>query len=70
SLPPEVFAAIFSLCLPEKTDHHLARLRISHVCHQWREIALHQTLLWTRVDFATSMAGVTETLVRAQSAPL
>ena len=40
SLPPEVFAAIFSiLCLPgtsspgRKPDYHLARLSVSHVCH-------------------------------------
>jgi hypothetical protein len=78
SLPPELFATIFSLlCLPGtsslvggnlKSDHHLARLRVSHVCHQWREIALHQPLLWSRVDF--TKAGATEILVRAKSVPL
>ncbi|KAF8268678.1 hypothetical protein EI94DRAFT_1714278 [Lactarius quietus] len=72
SLPPEVFAAIFSLsCLPGKPGHHLVRLRVSHVCHQWREIALNQSLLWSHVDFAAfSLAGVAEMLVRARSVPL
>ena len=72
SLPPEVFAAIFSfLCIPQKPYRYLARLHVSHVCHQWREIALHQPLLWNHVDFATlSWAGATEMLVRSNSVPL
>ena len=78
SLPPELFAAIFShLFSPGtsslaggslKPDHHLACLHVSHVCHQWREIALHQPLLWSHVDF--TKAGATEILIRAKSAPL
>ncbi|KAF8274352.1 hypothetical protein EI94DRAFT_1782567 [Lactarius quietus] len=78
SLPPEVLAAIFSfLCLPGvpslggKPDNHLARLRVSHVCHQWREIVLNQPFLWSHVDFTTvSLTRVTETLIRAKSVPL
>jgi hypothetical protein len=78
SLPSDVFAAIFSiLCLPGtpsldgKPDHHLAQLSVSHVCHQWREIALNQPLLWSHVNFTTlSPAGATEILVRAKSAPV
>jgi hypothetical protein len=77
-LPPEVFAVIFTfLCAPGtsspggKPDHDLARLRISHVCHQWREIALNQPLLWSHLDFTTlSLAGAAATLVRAKSVPL
>ena len=49
SLPPEIFAAILSfLCLPGipslggTPDVNLARFRVSHVCHRWREIALSQ----------------------------
>ena len=78
SLPPEVFAAIFSfVCLPVtsspggKQDHHLALLHVSHVCHQWREIAVNQPLLWSHVDFTSlSVAGIAEMLVRARSVPL
>jgi len=50
SLPLEVFATIFSfvrlpdrLILAEEPDQ-LACLRVSHVCHQSREIALNQPL--------------------------
>ena len=78
SLPPEIFAAIFSsLCLPGipslggKPSRNLTRLRITHVCHQWREIALNQSQLWSHINFNTvSLAGATEFLIRAKSVPL
>ena len=78
SLPPEIFAAIFSyLCLPGipslggKPSRNRARLRITHVCHQWREIGLNQPQLWSHVNFETvSLAGATEILARAKSVPL
>ena len=81
SLHPELFAAIFSiLCLPgtssqdgKPVDYHLARLRVSHVCHQWREITLNLPLLWSYVNFTSkslSSVGIAETLVRAKLAPL
>ncbi|KAH8987717.1 hypothetical protein EDB86DRAFT_2084866 [Lactarius hatsudake] len=77
SLPPEVFAVIFSfvrlpskLILAEEPDR-LACLRVSHVCHQWREIALNQPLLWSHVDFTLlTSAGATEILARAKTVPL
>jgi hypothetical protein len=70
SLPPEVFAVIFSIVCG-KPDYHLARLNVSHVCHRWREITLNQPLLWSHVDFTTlSLTGVAEILVRAKSTPL
>jgi hypothetical protein len=74
TLPPEVFAAIFSLLCPSpdrNLDHHLARLCVSHVCHHWREIALNQPLLWSSVNFNTlTLAGAIEILARAKSLPL
>ena len=78
SLPPEIVAAIFSyLCLPGipslggKPSRNRARLRITHVCHRWREITLYQPQLWSHVDFNTvSLAGATEILNRAKSVPL
>ena len=78
SLAPEVFAAIFShVCLPGipslggKPGKNLARLRISHVCQQWRKMTLIQPLLWSHINFNTlSLAGASEILVRAKSVPL
>ncbi|KAH9169902.1 hypothetical protein EDB89DRAFT_1888493 [Lactarius sanguifluus] len=79
SLPTEVIAAIFSILrlvassfttLGESPDR-LAWLRVTHVCHYWREIALNQPLFWSHVNFTTlTSAGVAETLARAKTAPL
>ncbi|KAH9010862.1 hypothetical protein EDB84DRAFT_1071196 [Lactarius hengduanensis] len=80
SLPPELFAAIFSILrLPPSgtvllggaPDPHLSWLNVAHVCHQWREVALNQPFFWSHVDFTTlTPAGATEMLVRAKSVPL
>ena len=78
SIPPEILIAIFShLCLPGipslggKPSRNRARLHISHVCHQWREIALNQPRLWSHVNFNTvSLATATEILDWAKSVPL
>jgi hypothetical protein len=81
-LPPEVIVAIFSfLRLPvlstdpligEKTESDpLAWLRVTHVCHRWREIALNQPLFWSHLDFTTvTSAGAAEILTRAKKAPI
>ena len=84
SLPTEVILTIFSLMhapgTSRGTSSHvmqgeesdcLAWLRMAHVCHQWREIALNQPLFWSHVNFTTvSPAGAAEILARAKSVPL
>ena len=79
-LPPETIAIIFSfLSLPSEyvrlltgdKQGNLAWLRVSHVCHRWREIALDQPRFWSRIDFNTlTSAGATEVLSRSKMAPL
>jgi F-box-like len=79
-LAPEVLEIIFSfLFLPEKFEpsmtggkrDRLAWLRVSHVCHRWREIALNQPRFWSRINFNTlTLAGVTCVLSRSKMAPL
>jgi hypothetical protein len=83
SLPTEVVTAIFSFlhvrvtspafvhCEKPDQPDRLAWLRVTHVCHQWREIALNHPLLWSHVDFTTfSPAGAAEILARAKMVPL
>jgi hypothetical protein len=77
SLPTEVIAAIFSILrlfdapLACGGRDHLAWLRVAHVCHQWREIALNTPRFWSHIDFTNiTLAGATEMLVRAKKAPL
>ena len=80
SLPTEVIEVIFSFLhvpgtsspstLDGKPDH-LAWLRVAHVCHQWREIAVNRPHFWSHIDFnAVSSAGATEILARAKTVPL
>ncbi|KAF8492733.1 hypothetical protein F5888DRAFT_1726917 [Russula emetica] len=79
-LPPETIAIIFSfLSLPREyvrlltgdKQNILAWLRVSHVCHRWREIALNQPRFWSHIDFTTlTSAGATEVLSRSKMAPL
>ena len=80
SLPTEVIDAIFlfarvmvssSSATSGKKAEPLAWLRLTHVCHRWREIALNQPLFWNHVNFATlSSAGAAEIVARAKTAPL
>jgi hypothetical protein len=78
SLPPEIIAAIFSFLphmlsaiSPHKKPDPLIWLRVSHVCHQWRDIALNLPVFWSHVDFTNiSSAGAAEILARAKTVPL
>ena len=74
SLPPEVTTLIFSFSRATSsaiTPDPLAWLRVAHVCHQWREIALNQPLFWSHIDFTKlSPVGAAEMLARAKTAPL
>ncbi|KAF8262420.1 hypothetical protein EI94DRAFT_1832824 [Lactarius quietus] len=84
SLPPVVFTFIFTFLHvhvtseafvlgednPNRPDRR-AWLRVAHVCHQWREIALNRPLFWRHVDFTIfTSAGAAEILARAKKAPL
>ncbi|KAH9925361.1 uncharacterized protein BXZ73DRAFT_103246 [Epithele typhae] len=60
SLPPELIRSIFELSVYSQPDpdhrlhsQHTAEVTISHVCHQWRQIALDNPLLWTQIHFRT-----------------
>ncbi|KAH8993958.1 hypothetical protein EDB92DRAFT_2102703 [Lactarius akahatsu] len=85
SLPTEAITTIFSfLHIPvtssavtcftlgkQPNPDRQAWLRVAHVCHQWREIALNQPLFWSHVDFTIfSSAGTVEILSRAKTVPL
>ncbi|KAH9170563.1 hypothetical protein EDB89DRAFT_1274107 [Lactarius sanguifluus] len=77
SLPAEVIDNIFSFLRSRvtlsasKLGDGLVWLRVAHVCHQWREIALNQPLFWSHVDFTViSSAGAAEILARAKTVPL
>ena len=74
-LPPETLAEIFSL-LPFSAKFYedvpyLEWIRVTHVCHRWREIALTFPYLWNHIHFTKlTLAGTTELLARAKMSPL
>ena len=83
SLPTEVFGTILSILrvpvapspltppTPSENLDNLPWLRLSHVCHHWREIALNQPLFWNHIRFNDiSPAGAAGMLARAKTAPL
>ena len=77
SLPTEVIALILSISrqlyggFPYVQKNDLVWLRVTHVCHHWREIALNNSLFWSHIDFTNiTSASTTEMLVRAKKAPL
>ncbi|KAI0275198.1 hypothetical protein BC834DRAFT_36901 [Gloeopeniophorella convolvens] len=77
-LPPETIATIFFfLPLVSNSDNFSGKrtplpwLRVAHVCHRWREIALSQPRFWSHINFASvSIDGMSEILSRAKKAPL
>lgn len=65
-LPPEVLCQIFRLCAPTPQNKTIA---LSHVCTQWRALAMSDPILW-RSPIFTSPELAKAMLVRAQDVPL
>ena len=48
-LPNELLSYIFLLIVNDPAETHLCTLTISHVCLQWRQVALSNGALWARI---------------------
>lgn len=48
-LPNELLSYIFFLIVNDPAENHLCTLTISHVCFQWRQVALSNGALWARI---------------------
>lgn len=61
-LPPEIKFAIFEelhwMETPPSSPH--PSVALSHVCHQWRRVALAMPLLWTRINISTPTQALPE----------
>ena len=81
SLPTEVISTIFFILrapvapspltppTPSENPDNLPWIRLSHVCHHWREITLDQPLFWSHLHFNNfSSAGAAEILARTTMA--
>ena len=70
-LPTETLAEIFSLLPGYEDVPYLAWIRVTHVFHRWREIALNFPHLWNHINFSKlTLAGITKILARAKMSPL
>lgn len=78
-LPPEIFSEIFMQAAGIRpgdaaTDGSIPSVRdvtrASHVCRQWRAIALECPALWSCIDLNRPPEWVAELLARAKGAPL
>ena len=75
TLPPELLARIFRFHAlvepPWPSMQSLGWIRVTHVCREWRQVALDDSSLWaTMTGLCPSAAWISESLVRARNAPL
>ncbi|TFY58185.1 hypothetical protein EVG20_g8247 [Dentipellis fragilis] len=78
-LPPEVLTTIFGILKkldpppntkPDGPGYHIGWLRLTHVCSQWRTVALHSPCLWTNVIFSLGSDWAEESLRRSRMTPI
>ncbi|TEB20559.1 hypothetical protein FA13DRAFT_1779765 [Coprinellus micaceus] len=56
-LPVDILEHIFTTCLSQSDRHSSPHPAVTatHVCHEWRAVALALPLLWTRIDVSFDM---------------
>jgi hypothetical protein len=67
-LPPEMLFAIFKACIGAKD--HRQPLVLSHVCRQWRSIALADPSLWTQLRIHRTWQDLHAYLERSRPMPV
>ncbi|ETW84720.1 hypothetical protein HETIRDRAFT_314475 [Heterobasidion irregulare TC 32-1] len=72
SLPPELLARIFcfSAAIDTPSSRALGWIRVTHVCNQWRQVALDHPALWANVSLEIGSRWSEEMIQRAKLAPL
>ena len=65
--PADVFSLIPNYL--EDSDNDEGLVKLTHVCHGWREIFISRPLLWTRLDY-TSVEKTKAYIERSRSSPL
>ena len=74
-LPPEILARVFHLLVleepPAYRKQNLGWIRVTHVCRNWRRVALDDLSLWAKIrDTRANTKWISEILARAKDAPL
>ncbi|KDR80739.1 hypothetical protein GALMADRAFT_222340 [Galerina marginata CBS 339.88] len=68
-LPPEMLCKIFDFTSRDETRGSLHWIKVSHVCHAWRNIAVNSPSLWTNLP-VTNARWTEEMLSRSKMAGL
>ncbi|KAF6759714.1 hypothetical protein DFP72DRAFT_795590, partial [Ephemerocybe angulata] len=66
-LPPEILAAIFLLIPRDVGD--TSWIRVTHVCHRWREVALNDPRFWSVLN-SVPPCFMEFALARSKGAPI
>ena len=74
-LPPEILARVFHFLVVEDPPftgrQNLGWIRVTHVCQQWRKVALDDSSLWAKIfSIPKNTKWISETLARARNVPL
>ncbi|KAI0035474.1 hypothetical protein K488DRAFT_83051 [Vararia minispora EC-137] len=69
-LPPEIITRIFRQSLSPRRRTYETAVKISHVCHQWREIARADPFLWAELTSDDGPEQIHEFLRRSKSISL
>ena len=74
-LPPEILARVFHFLVREEMSLYqnvtLGWIKVTHVCQQWRQVALDDLSLWAKIwGTPVDAKWISERLVRAKNAPL
>ncbi|KAA1475012.1 hypothetical protein DENSPDRAFT_883238 [Dentipellis sp. KUC8613] len=82
-LPVEILARVFHFCALDDTPfwrrstvrmylpyYSLGWIRLTHVCHRWRTVALDNPGLWANLSFGIGPRWFEEMLARAKTRPL
>lgn len=72
-MPPEVLEEIFWQCLPERryptTSFREAPLLLTHVCRQWRDVAISSPRLWSSIYISWTDGGAGRDIYNRSSGP-
>ena len=75
-LPPEILARVFHLLVRKEPPFrgrrkNLGWIRVTHVCRHWRQVALGDSSLWSKISgMLANTKWISEMLARAKNAPL
>lgn len=69
-LVPDTISEILVYVAHDGIDHGYDWLKVTHVCHEWRNIALHSPRVWNHLRLTADAGLAKELIARSKEAPL